>query len=331
MYFFGKISTPLKVEFSRNTSTFFLYKIFRIYGSVTVRINYFEINYNFKQFLFNKMAVIVEEVIQIFKEVMREYGWIFSNDANTINHDFPTDEMAKAYLSTQIFRLETVQAVLTARGEIEASKIPARIILSRRAYIESLDVVIDRKDDDPTMFFIPGDGFISMQFGSVGPTEVVNASRTEYEQWVKKNPKVRGPGLFKLTEKLRELANRAIILFEKAIGEDPDCPAQHPNQWVMNFKMELPESSTPALETYTKFMTDYYPLGFGEKIKEGEGYVQAYYQLRGKGVTDLLNQTLTQCIICDKPTKLKCSVCAVPYCSKECQIKDWKSHKKTHI
>jgi hypothetical protein len=38
-------------------------------------------------------------------------------------------------------------------------------------------------------------------------------------------------------------------------------------------------------------------------------------------------QTLTNCIVCDKPSKHRCRDCYVFYCSSECQKTDWPNHK----
>lgn len=34
------------------------------------------------------------------------------------------------------------------------------------------------------------------------------------------------------------------------------------------------------------------------------------------------------CIVCNKPSKSRCSKCSTRYCSSECQLNDWKNHKK---
>lgn len=36
------------------------------------------------------------------------------------------------------------------------------------------------------------------------------------------------------------------------------------------------------------------------------------------------------CSVCGKYSKLKCGTCKLPYCSKECQVKDWPRHKEFH-
>ena len=41
---------------------------------------------------------------------------------------------------------------------------------------------------------------------------------------------------------------------------------------------------------------------------------------------------MSVCFVCQTPTKKSCSICKIKkYCSKECQISDWKIHKKKCI
>ena len=56
-----------------------------------------------------------------------------------------------------------------------------------------------------------------------------------------------------------------------------------------------------------------------------------YFKKNGSSYIGIIDHNKkTSCLICNKPTKFKCSGCkCVSYCSKECQTKHWKEHKST--
>ncbi|EKM76299.1 hypothetical protein AGABI1DRAFT_87282, partial [Agaricus bisporus var. burnettii JB137-S8] len=63
---------------------------------------------------------------------------------------------------------------------------------------------------------------------------------------------------------------------------------------------------------------------------DSDDYVKLFHStLQGVfQIDELLNSKMTSCHLCDKPAKSQCINCEVKYCSKDCQVADWKPRHK---
>ncbi|XP_006456569.1 hypothetical protein AGABI2DRAFT_139276 [Agaricus bisporus var. bisporus H97] len=63
---------------------------------------------------------------------------------------------------------------------------------------------------------------------------------------------------------------------------------------------------------------------------DSDDYVKVFHStLQGVfRIDELLNSKMTSCHLCDKPAKSQCINCEVKYCSKDCQVADWKPRHK---